>query len=103
MKRSNFNSRRVLAHIALLLSTILMTCLLPAYGQECDPTWYDPWASPNAAAVQKTQPQAAEHRDQQHQAAAKAKVKSVSLTPSARAAKVRAKSSANLGARVRPS
>jgi len=51
---------RILA-IAMLFSTFL----LPAYGQqEVDPTWYDPWAAPNAVAVHSSQPRVAMHRHQ---------------------------------------
>jgi len=43
---------RVPAFIAMLFGAIFTILLLPAYGQqEVDPTWYDPWASPNTAVV----------------------------------------------------
>lgn len=69
---------RVLAFSAMLFGAIFTILLLPAYGQqEVDPTWYDPWAAPNTAAVHPSQPPAvvhsphssqppvATHRDQQ--------------------------------------
>ncbi len=51
--------RRVLASAAMLLGAIFTILLLPAYGQQdVDPTWYDPWAAPNAAVVHPAQPPA---------------------------------------------
>jgi hypothetical protein len=58
---------RVPAFIAMLSGAIFTILLLPAYGQqEVDPTWYDPWASPTAAAVPPAQPPAAVHSSQAH-------------------------------------
>jgi hypothetical protein len=84
----NFSSRRFLALIALLFGSMVTSM---AYGQECDPSWYNPWGAPGAAASQSAQPQAAAHKRQ-------AKVKAVSSTQ--RAGKVRAKAAA---AQTRPS
>ena len=79
-----FNFRRVLALTALLFGSTVTMSQLPAYGQECDQTWYNPWTAPSAAATQPAQPQAGhKHR---------AKVKAASA--SQRAGKVRAKSAA---------
>jgi len=56
---------RVLASMAMLFGAIFTILLLPAYGQqEVDPTWYDPWAAPNAAVVPPAQPPAVIHRSQ---------------------------------------
>jgi hypothetical protein len=53
---------RVPAFIAMLSGAIFTILLLPAYGQqEVDPTWYDPWAAPTAAAVHPAQPPAVLH------------------------------------------
>jgi hypothetical protein len=62
MNRStNIRPRRFLALIAMLFGVLL----LPAYGQqEVDPTWYNPWAAPNTAVVQSSQPRVAIHRHQ---------------------------------------
>ena len=87
----NFSSRRFLALIALLFGSMVTTMLRPAYGQECDPSWYNPWGAPGAAAAQSAQPQTAAHKRQ-------AKVKAVSSTQ--RAGKVRARAAA---AQTRPS
>ena len=77
-----FNFRRVLALTALLLGSTVTMFQIPAYGQECDQTWYNPWAASSSAATQPAQPQAG-HKHQ-------AKVKAAS--GSQRAGKVRAKS-----------
>jgi hypothetical protein len=77
--------------IAMLYGAMVTALLLPAYGQEIDPTWYDPWAAPNTAIVLTSQPQAAVGR---HRAA----LKSVSTVRTA--GKLRAKRSAT---RQRPS
>jgi len=67
MNRSrDFRLRRMLAWMAMLFGMMVAT-LLPAYGQqEVSPTWYDPWAGPNAAAVHaslhSSQPRVAIHR-----------------------------------------
>ena len=58
---------RVLASMAMLFGAIFTILLLPAYGQqEVDPTWYDPWAAPNAAVVHPAQPPAAIHLAHPH-------------------------------------
>jgi len=49
----------------MLFGAIFTILLVPAYGQqEVDPTWYDPWAAPNAAVVQPSQPPAVVHSSQ---------------------------------------
>lgn len=56
----DFRLRRVLAWMAMLFG-VMVTTLLPAYGQqEVNPTWYDPWAGPTA--VHSSQPRVAMHR-----------------------------------------
>jgi len=85
----NFSSRRFLALIALLFGSMVTTMLRPAYGQECDPSWYNPWGAPGAAAAQSAQATAPQHQR---------KVKVVSATQ--RTAKVRGKRAA---AQTRPS
>ena len=58
---------RVPAFIAMLAGAIFTILLLPAYGQqEVDPTWYDPWAAPTAAAVHPAQPPAVVHSSPAH-------------------------------------
>jgi hypothetical protein len=58
MNRSkDFRLRRAMALIVMLFGSMVAMLARPAYGQECDPTWYDPWAAPNTAAVHSTQPQ----------------------------------------------
>jgi len=48
---------------ALLEVMVLLALLVPAYSQqEVDPTWYDPWATPNPAVVKKPQPPPADHK-----------------------------------------
>ena len=73
MNRSkSIRPRRVLALIATLFAAMVTVFMLPAFGQqEVDPTWYNPWADANTAAVHSTKPRAAIHRHQ-------GKVKSVS-------------------------
>lgn len=56
--------RRFLAMITMLFAAMVTTLLLPAYGQEVDPTWYNPWAAPNTAVVHPSQQRAAIHRRQ---------------------------------------
>ena len=52
MKRpTDIRPRTVLAYIAMLFVAMVTTLLLPAYGQEIAPDWYDPYAVPNAAPV----------------------------------------------------
>lgn len=63
MKRSKGMTRgKGLALMAMLYGAMLTIMLLPAYGQEVDPTWYDPWAAPNTAVVHTPQPPVAIHR-----------------------------------------
>jgi hypothetical protein len=59
--------RKALASIALLFG-LMVTTLLPAFGQEIDPTWYNPWPAANTAVAPTSQPPAAVQR---HQAALK--------------------------------
>ncbi|MGB9236757.1 MAG: hypothetical protein WCC04_20300 [Terriglobales bacterium] len=62
-------SRGVFAHIAMMLATIFVMFLIPAYGQqEVDPTWYDPWAPPKAAVVQTAQTPTATAKHARHRA-----------------------------------
>jgi hypothetical protein len=42
----------------MFLGLMVATLAPRAYGQECDPTWFDPWAGPNTAAVHSTQAKA---------------------------------------------
>jgi hypothetical protein len=79
MQSKSSTPRKHLALIAMSFAMMFGTFLLPAYGQqEVDPTWYNPWAPPAAAAAQTAQPPAA--KSQHHQA----KVKSVSTTQTAK-------------------
>jgi hypothetical protein len=88
---------RVPAFIAMLSAAIFTILLLPAYGQqEVDPTWYDPWVAPTAAAVHPAQPPAVVHSSQAHASPAplathryQQRVGSASLAP--HAAKLRGK------------
>lgn len=83
MNRSrDIKRRKGLAMTAMLFAAMVVPLLLPAYGQEVDPTWYDPWAAPQTVAVHASQPQVARH---QHRPA----LKPVSTAPSA--AKLNAK------------
>ena len=92
MSRSKGMTRgRGLAMMAMLFGAMVAALLLPAYGQEVDPTWYNPWAAPNTAVVHPTQPQMAMHRH-------RATIKHVSTGPSA--AKLRGKQTTS---RQRPS
>jgi hypothetical protein len=83
MNRSkDFRPRSVLAWVALLFA-VMITTLLPAYGQqEVNPTWFDPWPGPNTVVAHSSQPRAAIRRHQRT-------VKSVSAAPGA--GKLRAK------------
>lgn len=85
------NLRKGLALMAMLFGSMVTTFQRPAYGQEFDPTWYNPWAGPNTVAAHSAQPQVAVHRHQP-------RVKHVSSTQ--RAGKVRGKSAT---AQTRPS
>lgn len=52
MKRSSVSGQRVLASLVMLLGATFTILLLPAYAQqEVTPSWYDPWAAPNATAI----------------------------------------------------
>jgi hypothetical protein len=58
-----FRPCRVLVLTATLFAAMVTTLPLPAYGQqEVDPTWYNPWAAPNAVAVHPAQPPVTIHR-----------------------------------------
>lgn len=85
MKQANsFNFRKVLATTAMLLGAMVAT--VPVYAQQdVDPTWYNPWTPPAAAAVQKAQPQVAAQKKQ-----AKVKV-AAQKTATQREAKARVK------------
>lgn len=87
----SFNPRRVLMLTAMLFGSMVTMLLRPAHGQECDPSWYNPWAAPTTAVAQSAQPQAAAHKRQ-------TRLKAVSS--SQRAGKVRVKAAA---AQTRPS
>ena len=65
----NLRVRRAMAIMAMLFGSMFATL---AYGQECDPSWYNPWAGPDTAAVQSAQKQAPTKHQQ--------KVKAVSAT-----------------------
>jgi len=44
------------AEMVVLWGAIAMSMTLPVYGQqEVDPTWYNPWPTPTAAAAQNVQ------------------------------------------------
>jgi hypothetical protein len=97
MKRfANLNLRRALVHAALLLSTILMISRVPSYGQEFDPTWYDPWASATVVA-HAAQPQAAKQEKPHAATVATVKVKT------AAAGQHTAKAHVKAASRTRPS
>jgi len=85
MTRSNSSSSRPpLALIAVSLAMMFGTFLLPAYGQEIDPTWYNPW--PEASAQAKTsQGRASEAQAAKSQAQHPAKLKAVSTSETAKA------------------
>jgi hypothetical protein len=83
---------RVPAFIAMLCGAIFTILLLPAYGQqEVDPTWYDPWAAPTAAAVHPAQPPAAVHSSQAPVATHRYQQTVRSVSPAPDAVKVRGK------------
>ena len=83
---------RVLASMAMLFGAIFTILLLPAYGQqEVDPTWYDPWAAPNAAVVPPAQPPAVIHRSQSPVATHQYQQTDRSVSPAADAGKSRVK------------
>jgi len=84
MQSKSSSPRRFLALFAMSSAMMLGTFLVPAYGQEMDPTWYDPWAT-SAPAAQNAQAKAAKN----HQGK-EAKVKSASTSETA---KVRVKKS----------
>jgi cell division protein FtsW (lipid II flippase) len=61
----SFRLRTLFAGTALFLGLMVATLAPRAYGQECDPTWFDPWAGPNTAAVHSTQSKAAVQQHEQ--------------------------------------
>lgn len=80
MTRSKSSSSHPrLALIAMSFVMMFGTFLVPAYGQEMDPTWYNPWPTPSAQ-TQTSQAQAARSRDH-HQA----KLKTISTSQTAKA------------------
>lgn len=82
----------VLGSLAMLLGAIFTIMLLPAYGQqEVAPTWYDPWAAPQAAAVHPAQPAAVVHASQPPAANQRYQQTAKSLSPVARAKKLSVK------------
>jgi hypothetical protein len=48
---TDIRPRTVLAYIAMLFVAMVTTLLLPAYGQEIAPDWYDPYAVANTAPI----------------------------------------------------
>ena len=83
---------RVLASMAMLFGAIFTILLLPAYGQqEVDPTWYDPWAAPNAAVVHPAQPPAVVHLSQSPVATHRCQQTVRPLSPAADAGKFHVK------------
>lgn len=83
---------RVLASLATVVGAIFTILLLPAYGQqEVAPTWYDPWAAPQAAVIHSAQPPAAVHASKPPAAARRYRQTVRSLSPAPQAAKLRAK------------
>lgn len=81
----NLKVRRAMAIMAMLVGSMFATS---AYGQECDPSWYNPWAGSDTAAVHSTQKQAGAAKHQQ-------KVKTVSETQRAAKAHVKRTASQN--------
>ena len=88
-----------LASLAILMGALFTILLLPAYAQQdVAPSWYDPWAAPQAlvahpaqapAVVRSSQPPLAPHRLQTAEKdlapapqAAKLRVKKTHLDPS---------------------
>jgi hypothetical protein len=57
-----------LALMAMSFAMLFGTFLLPAYGQECDPSWFNPWAQSSAETAQSSQAKAAKsgHSQDQH-------------------------------------
>jgi hypothetical protein len=50
--KCNFAQR--IAMNATLAAIVMLALLVPGYSQqETDPTWYNPWAAPNQAVVQR--------------------------------------------------
>jgi hypothetical protein len=81
----NIRSCKRLAWIAVLSGAMVTAFSLSAFGQqEVDPTWFDPWAAPTAAAVHPAQKAAVQHH---------ARLKTVSS--SKRAAKTSVKRTSN--------
>ena len=90
-RAKNFRVRRAMAIMVVLLGSMFATLARPAYGQECDPSWYNPWAGSDTAAVHATQKPAADAKHQR-------KVKTFSATQ--RAAKAHVK---RVASQTRPS
>jgi hypothetical protein len=83
---------RVLASTAMLFGAVFTILLLPAYGQqEVAPTWYDPWAAPNAAVVPSAQPPGVVHASQAPVATHRYQQTARSLSPAPDARKFRVK------------
>jgi hypothetical protein len=54
-KRTGNFAQRIAINATLAL-IVMLALLVPAYSQqETDPTWYNPWAAPNQAVVQRPQ------------------------------------------------
>ena len=58
----DFRLRTLFAGTAMFLGLMVVTLAPRAYGQECDPSWFDPWGGPNTAAVHSAQPKATPHQ-----------------------------------------
>jgi hypothetical protein len=85
----NIRSCKRLAWIAVLSGAMVTSFSLSAFGQqEVDPTWFDPWAAPTAAAVHPAQKAAVQHH-------ANLKTVSSSSSSSKRAAKASVKRTSN--------
>jgi hypothetical protein len=81
-------SSKNLALLAMSFAMMFGTFLLPAYGQECDPSWFNPWAQSSAEGASGSQARAgkAGHSQDQHsQEQAKAKSTSAASSQSAKA------------------
>lgn len=83
--------RKNLALVAMSFAIMLGTFMVPAYGQECDPSWFNPWAQSTAESTHASQAKAvkSQHSPDVH-STVQAKAKSASPA-SAQSAKVRAK------------
>ena len=87
MMRSK-SPHKFLALIAISFGMMFGTFMLPAYGQECDPSWFNPWAQSSSESAQASQAKAPKSQHSQNQAKAK------SASASSQSAKVRGKNSA---------